>query len=414
MYHFLVVCGALALVVVLLRLRWKTGLALVASAAVLALALPARPTALLGFLRSDWAGHPWSTTFGVQTADLVLLVVLVNFLGQVLREKGLSERLTAGLRAVFRSRRLAVAGVPAVMGLLPSPGGIMLSAPMVRDAAESYGLSGAKAALINYWFRHQWECVFPLFPAVPLVASFLAVPVVTLMKWNLIVSLAGAALGGIVLLRGFPPAEPGAAGRPGLSSALAGIGAALWPVALALGLCLGLQLPAGLSLAAAVALLVLVLRMRPTEIASIFRQGTELDLILVVIGAMAYRAILDAGGAVGSISAFIAGLGLPVTAMVYLLPFIVGLATGLTSATMALAFPLLLGLVAPPGAPPDMRLAMLAFCGGLAGIWLTPVHLCLALSRDYFKTSFAELYKYLLPLVLLVSAAAFAAVLVRF
>ena len=74
----------------------------------------------------------------------------------------------------------------------------------------------------------------------------------------------------------------------------------------------------------------------------------------------------------------------------------------------ALTFPLLIGFMAPDGGEPNMRLATLAFCGGLSGIALTPVHLCLALSRDYFKTSFAEMYRYLVPLVVLVAAAVFA------
>ena len=415
MYHFLVVLGALVLVVFLLRRRWKTGVALLVSAVALAAALPASPSALVGFLERDWAGHDLAATFPVQTADLLLLVVLVNFLGQVLRERGLAERLTQGLRTLFRSRRLAVAGVPSVMGLMPTPGGIMLSAPIVREAAEGYGLGGARAALINYWFRHQWECVFPLFPAVAIVAGFLAVPVATVMKWNLYLSLTGLALGGLVLLRGFPPADKSGAGRAaGLARALGGIAAALWPIALALGLCLGFKVPAGLSLAAAVVLLVLVLRIRPREALASFRQGAEFDLMLVVVGAMSYRAILDAAGAVGSISGFISGTGLPAPVLVYALPFIVGMSTGITSATMALTFPLLLGIIAPQGADgPNMRLATLAFCGGICGINLSPVHLCFSLSRDYFKTSFAEMYRHLLPMALLLSAAAFAVATVK-
>lgn len=425
MYHCLVVLGALALVIVLLRRKWKTGAALLASALLLAVALPAPPERLARFLSDDWAAHPLAATFPAQTLDLLLLVILVNFLGQVMTARGLSDRLMSGLRAILRSRRLAVAGVPAVMGMLPTPGGIMLSAPMVREAAQGYGLPGARAAIINYWFRHQWESVFPLFPAVPMAAGFLGVHVTAIMKWNLCICLPGLALGALVLLRGFPRAgsgpaagESGKSGQsgesPGIGRALAGIGAALWPIGLALGLCLGLRVPAGLSLAAAIVLLLAVLRIRPTEAVALFRRGAELDLALVVLGAMSYGAILKSAGAVESISVFISGLGLPVPVTVFLLPFIVGTTTGITSATVALTFPLLAVLIATEGGGPDMRLAMLAFAGGLSGIALTPVHLCLALSREYFKTTFGEMYRYVVPLVLLAAAAAFACALVRF
>jgi hypothetical protein len=411
MYHAVIVALSFVLVVVLLRLRWKVGRALLISVVLLAAALPARPAQLWGFLTSNWTAQPWHRAFPVQTVDLLVLVVLVNFLGAVLGEYGLSARLPAALRRLLRSRRLALAGIPAMMGLMPTPGGIMLSAPIVKEAAAEYGMPPAQAAAINYWFRHVWEYSFPLFPALPLMAGILGAEVGTVIVYTSYISLASLLFGGFFLLRGFPARETGDnSGSPGAMASLRSIAAAVWPVAAALALCTSVHMPAGAALAVSVGLLVLVQRLRPARAWKMLKKSFDIDLLLVVISAMGYRAVLDASGAVSTISQFIAGFGLPVVVLVFLLPFLVGVITGISSAMVGLSFPLLMEFLAPGG---EIRYEMvaLAYCGGMSGMFVTPVHLCFALSKDFFKVGFTELYRYVLPLTAAVAALVFAVAL---
>ena len=65
-----------------------------------------------------------------------------------------------------------------------------------------------------------------------------------------------------------------------------------------------------------------------------------------------------------------------------------GLITGVTLAFIAVSFPLLLPLMG--GADVNMRLVMLAYASGFVGCLLSPVHLCLVLSRQYFKADLAK------------------------
>jgi len=51
------------------------------------------------------------------------------------------------------------------------------------------------------------------------------------------------------------------------------------------------------------------------------------------------------------------------------------------------------------------RLAF-AYAGGELGVLLSPVHLCLLLSRDYFKADFGRVYRGLVPLVALLGLVA--------
>ncbi len=203
MYHSALVALSFILVVTLLRLRWKVGRALLLSVVLLAVTLPVRPGQFWDFICRDWAAQPWHRAFPVQTADLMLLVVLVNFLGAVLDSYGLSARLPGALRRLLRSRRLSLAGLPAMMGLMPTPGGIMLSAPIVRKAAAEYGMPPARAAVVNYWFRHVWEFSFPLFPSLPLMAAMLGAEVGAVIAHTSYISLVALLFGGFFLLRGF-------------------------------------------------------------------------------------------------------------------------------------------------------------------------------------------------------------------
>ena len=54
----------------------------------------------------------------------------------------------------------------------------------------------------------------------------------------------------------------------------------------------------------------------------------------------------------------------------------------------------------------DSFAILLAYVSGMIGLLLTPLHLCLILSADYFKAKLARVYKYILPLYLMIEAIA--------
>jgi len=78
--------------------------------------------------------------------------------------------------------------------------------------------------------------------------------------------------------------------------------------------------------------------------------------------------------------------------------------TGLTIAFVGITFPFLLPLMG--GMSPEPGLVAFAFASGFAGVMLSPVHLCLVLTREYFGADFAQVYHRLLLPSLLVLATA--------
>ena len=206
MYALISMALALALLVVLLHLKVRLGRAMLLSAVALAVFLQVTPAKLWLTYIHEWHNKPLSQTTAYLFITLTALVMLVNVLGIVMKETGVSQRLVPAIQGLFRSRRFAMATIPMMMGLLPTPGGIMLSAPMVRDLGDHIGVERSRQAAINFFFRHQWETVWPLFPSIPLIQGMFGISALILISHNIAISFAGI-LSGVffLLLFGIPP-----------------------------------------------------------------------------------------------------------------------------------------------------------------------------------------------------------------
>jgi len=91
--------------------------------------------------------------------------------------------------------------------------------------------------------------------------------------------------------------------------------------------------------------------------------------------------------------------------MLVALPFLVGLATGFSMAFVGVALPLLVPYITSELGVSGSAL-LLAYVSGMMGHLLSPVHLCLILSAEYFKANLARVYRYVLPPALGIEAIA--------
>jgi hypothetical protein len=93
----------------------------------------------------------------------------------------------------------------------------------------------------------------------------------------------------------------------------------------------------------------------------------------------------------------------PLLAIISILPFIAGLVTGIAIGFAGTAFPLVVGLMGISGSGlTPMATLVLAFTMGYAGMMLSPVHLCLLLTREYFSSPYFKVLRYILPCTLTV------------
>jgi integral membrane protein (TIGR00529 family) len=394
--------GILALIIVLLRLRWNLGLVLVLASAATGLVF-GRPPA-------DLALDVLSEAIDPLTLRLVAIVLLITFLGEILRSTLQLEGLVRSLSDLFLDRRWLLALLPMFIGLLPMVGGAMFSAPMVQEAGQGLNISRERRTFANYWFRHVWEPIFPLYPALVLAAGLMgtSVQTLTLTQWPLFLA---AVIGGVLFgLMGIPRASSAGDGRPGRKDTLILLFRSIWPIVLVLALSIVLGLDLVLSLLLTIAVLVPVQRLTPRRLLGLARE-MPLGTVPVILGAMIFRRVLETSNAVEVASGALAGLGIPVPVVVFAVPMMAGLLTGLAPAAFAIGLPIVLPLCGPD--PVGSGYGLLAFAGGLVGIMLSPMHLCLALTRVYFQAEWGSVYRRLVPAVLLLVLAAAVVVLVK-
>ena len=388
MTDLLRIAAAFVLIVILLRLRWNFGAVMLLASGGLGSLYRIGPQKQLEVLGRSVIDPVTLSLIG----GLVLIMVLEN----IIRNRGLLRQMTESLSRLARDRRVTMAILPGVIGLLPSAGGAAFSAPLVQEAAGGLPIGPERRAFINYWFRHIWEYLCPLYPGVILTAAITAIPLNRLMLSQLPLAAGVVVVGILFCFSGVAEQDRPEARK---KEDLRDLTVSLLPILAALVLVAVLKLNLSLAMAIIVASLFLVYRYRPREIAIALRESISLNIILMVCGIMVFKGMLGASGAIENLPRFFQESGMPPLAVFFALPFIVGLLTGLTVAFVGSTFPI---IVAMTGGHPDPSVVTFAFASGFAGVMLSPTHLCLLLTVRYFQADLAGTYRLMYLPVLLV------------
>jgi integral membrane protein (TIGR00529 family) len=341
--------------------------------------------------------------FSPKSIEMTLTLLLTMVMEHILRSTGMLKRMVSSLSAALPDRRVVMAAMPAMIGMLPSPGGAVFSAPMVHEAAGEAPVTAEQKALINYWYRHIWEYVSPLYPGVILAAGITGLSTQTLFIANLPFALSVVAWGILFCFHGIAR-QPSPASEIRRSREFLTFLTMISPIMLALLLVVLLRISAPLALGGAVLSLYAVQRYTPAMILKNLRESVSGKALFLVIGIMIFQEVLRVTGALSGISNYFSSSQMPVHLLLFLIPFIAGVMTGLTVGFIGITFPLLLPLMG--GAAPSPGLVALAFGSGFAGVMLSPVHLCYVLTCDYFKADIARVYHRLwLPSLCVLAAA---------
>ena len=347
--------------------------------------------------------------FSLDNAYLMLVILLVISLSTQMSEAGVMRDLVSVVRRRL-GRRHAMVALPALIGFLPMPGGAIFSAPLVESCDPDGAAAPVLKARANFWFRHIWESWWPLYPGILLAMHLTGVEVWQFMLLGLPLTFAALAGGHLFLLRRIPddtpetPAGP-LSGAPSLARLLAPILAVIAGYALHRLLFAALRaaapgLPAPnryVPMIFGILLAVFLLeRWRPlprTTWRRIVFSTKTLNMALIVAAVRIYGAFIEAplpggGTPVALMQAEMARWGIPVIAMVMLLPFIAGLTTGLAIGFVGASFPIVVSLMGPnPALPTVLAFTVLAYGCGHMGQMLSPVHVCLIVTNEHFKTN---------------------------
>ncbi len=387
MADILRISATFLLIVVLLRKRVSIGRVMLLGAVFLAAVYLMPPRSMLG--------AAWKAVTDPVTLELAVALSLIRVFELVLREREILGEMTEASKALLRNRKASMVSMPLLIGMLPSVGGAYFSAPMVDEATKRIPMPQEEKAFVNYWFRHPWEFILPLYPGIVLASALTGIELRTLIAANL-VPAALMALGGFLLamrgVKGRP--RPRKISKKGLLSFL--------PIASVLFLVMALHVALYASFAIVLAGLFLYYRYPAGDVAAALKRGFSLDVIVLIVGVMLFKTTMEESGAVNALSAYFASKGIPLMPMLFMLPFVTGILTGITVGYVGAAFPLLISLA---GGGSAASIAF-AFASGFIGVLLSPVHVCLVLTREYFKADMGGIYRRTVPAGALVLAGA--------
>lgn len=394
-----------------IRLKLGLGLSILAGSFLLAI--------LFGLSPLAWLGAIPDALLTEETFVLCAIITVILAFSALYSASGQSKRFMRAMRAQIRSRSLLLAFFPALIGLLPMPGGAIFSAPMVEKAASELAIPPRDQALINYWFRHIWELAWPLYPGLILASSLAGIPVTGIIALLWPGPLVAIALGWILILR---PALKNAPRLPSIAvetrngqdwlgglplfTAIAGsIGgewlcAMFWP---------GRPMEYGVIAALILASFVSLFMAQSTWRAVLREAGKDNTMtLLFVVGAIfIFKEILDQGRVVEVLAQTLSGGG-TIYIMAIVLPFLVGFVAGLTIAFVGATFPLLFGLAHSMGQPHLVpAILSLGMYAGYAGIMSSPMHICFLMTCKYFHQDPGKLLpRILVPGLMLIPAGA--------
>lgn len=389
MYDVLKILAIFTLIVLLIKRKINLGLSMMIGAGGLALLYLLPLSAIGNALISAITNY---TTIQM-TAALGLIMVMEN----IMRNTETFKQMMESLKRVVRDTRIVLAAPPAIIGMVPSIGGAYFSAPLVEEASSAISITPERKGFINYWFRHIWEYVLPTYPGLILASAITHVPLGKLILYQMPFAVMVVVSGGIFCFRGLDLNRQGAStmdmpktmeGRD-----LARLAASLLPILSIILMVALFHIDIAIVMVAVISFMFIYHRFPLRKIATTLRESISWNILLIIVGVMFFKETLRATGAVDGMSLFLTQTGFPLMILFFILPFLVGLLTGLTIAFVGTTFPLLITLSG--GAPETGKMAF-AFASGFTGVMFSPVHLCFVLTGEYFSADRGTIYRYML------------------
>ncbi len=378
----------------------------------------------ISLLAGLWFGASIEKTFqyalksasSPDTLFLCAVIILIMGFSTMMDKTGVLKKIVGAFNDLLGKSMYSGAALPALIGLLPMPGGAVFSAPMVDAACGPGGKqTPEQKAAVNYWFRHIWEYWWPLYPGIILASSLFNISSGKLFILHVPLTVGAVLSGWFFILR--PAFKQDASGEceaddkpkgsfistirestsiiivlaaifavgPILSATgVKGIQVKYWPVIV--GMMLGI-LWLSISLKISV----------KNQIRYIFNKSM-FSMVLMAVGVMMFRDILVDVNAFDYAQADLKAYHVPPIAVIAALPFISGFILGLAIGFVGASFPLVISLIPAAAIHTDHRFAYLtlAYSFAYAGMMLSPVHLCLVMTKDYFKAEFAGIYKWII------------------
>jgi len=450
-----VIIASFVLIVVMVRIRIPLWAALLAACILV--------MASTGLGAQSAVSEFANTLVDPEVLSLALIIAFILLFSDALKLGGGLERVVDAFKKLGPGPRTRLAAFPALIGLLPMPGGAVFSAPMVKAAGKGMTSAPGQFSAINYWFRHIWEYWWPLYPGVLIAVAVSGISIgtfaVAMMPFTLISVWIGFATlfpkpraqspdqdnsentpkdgfngsnedrsanqstpSGIARFRARPVGSVRSLIRelgPIIVVVVGGVGLELVRELLEKsGTSIFQPLPRTAIILALATALVFTIARDKVKIVQLLKDWVcrqNIEMILMIVLVIYYKNLLEAGGLIGRTVDELLLWNVPIWGVVVILPFLLGLITGIQFAAVGVSFPMIVGMAEAAGMS-MIAVLSLGYVLAFMGVMLSPVHFCLLLTKEYFKDGFAVIYRRIaIPIVVMIASAALvAAVYARF
>jgi len=374
-----------------------------------------------------WSGHNFNSaaviTFNtIKSFDYIILLIMIFmlvWLSSQMSESRIMEDLVTALKSRLSGKILFIA-VPAVIGLIPMPGGALFSAPLVDNCDIDKSIQNELKSQINYWFRHIWEYWLPLYSGVLLAIQITGLEIWQLFAINFPITVFSIIGGYLLLLRKLKipsdriKSEKKLPVLPHLMPIVVIVAGYIAISFIFPGLKdISKYLPMGFSILLSMIFTQIRRPISGEKWLKILLSKKILDMVMIVAVISIYSAFIEAQLPDGSfliemLRNELALSGIPPLLLIMLLPFISGIATGIAIGFVGASFPIVISILGPdPALPLLLSSVSIAYASGHIGQLLSPVHVCNIVTNRYFKTNLLKTTYKLIPVCFFILAGAF-------
>ncbi len=341
--------------------------------------------------------------------ELMLIMGLISGLGVIMKDSGDLDQMIDSLIGIIKNTRILMMFLPALIGTLNVPGGAILSAPMIDESGDRLDLSQIQKATINLFYRHIAFFIYPLYSSTIMTSQLLNLDKGTIVLYNAPVMVAGIIASFTLFFKGYKREEIKKLEGSiliRLKSFLSGFFPIL--IIILLALVFRVYFPLAVLFGVLVALFRhpdfnQLIKEYLRRIKLFFQEGISYNLMLIIVGVMAYKEIIEETGAIEYIAENMVQLGIPLPLIIIILGLITSYLTGVHMAATGITLALFAPLFPPQSLGPYNALL---FTAVIMGYTISPLHLCLVLSNEYFGVGLKPVYKKLvIPILIMLLVA---------
>lgn len=316
----------------------------------------------------------WLTITDPTTFLLAIIVGIIPMIGGILKDSGQLDNLVNNVKI---GKKAFLMLSPALVGLLPMPGGALLSAPLIEKGGKK--ITNEKKAGINIWFRHVLYLVYPLAPSLIISTEVAKLDLYNVIPYLSLILIFSLFLGYFFFLRGITIEND--------DNKIFSIKKLLYPlIAIIIAPILDIlmrtfyvlpvkEIATFLGVSASLFITIFIGKIKLNNFIEIALKAKPWNFALMMIGIMTFLNVFKNSGVIQLMQ------DIYITEeILFIIGFLLGFGTGRIITPAGIIFPVFLEKIGAISLPSFTIIYFSIFLGYI----ITPVHPCVSLSVEYF------------------------------